>query len=78
MESAAGKAGIEVCYKNLIDEDVNIGSGLCKVRQEKKLIIDSRLGTRSRWMVLARELKTVELDSLFLPPLVRDLIESVD
>ena len=45
MENAARKAGIDVCYQNLIDEDVNIGSGLCRVREEQKLIIDSRLDT---------------------------------
>ncbi len=78
MESAADKAGIDVCYKNLSDDEVNIGSGLCIVRQERKLIIDNRLDTRSRWLILARELKSVELDNLFLPPLVRELIDTVD
>ena len=78
MEEAARKAGIEVRYENLADDEVNIGSGLCYIRRQPLLIIETRLKTMAKWNVLARELSLIDFGSIYLPPLIRELIEKVD
>lgn len=78
MEEAARKAGIDLRYENLADDDVNIGSGLCYIRHQPSLIVDKRLDSRTKLDILARELSRIDTDSIYLPPLIRELIESVD
>jgi len=76
LEQAAAQAGIEVRYQNLGDEDVNVGSGLCYLRRKPLLIVDSRLGSEARIAILVRELKSMDLDSVYLKPAVRELLEN--
>ncbi len=78
MEEAAHKAGIDLRYENLADDEVNIGSGLCYIRRQPLLIIDKRLSPQAKWAVLARELASIDLNSIYLPPLIRKLIETTD
>ena len=78
MEEAAQEAGIEIRYENLADEEITIGSGLCHVHQKPLLIIDKRLGPKEKWKILAKQLKAADLEDLYLPPLVRELIEQMD
>jgi len=76
MEEAARKAGIDLRYENLADDDINIGSGLCHIYSQPSLIIDKRLDSRGKLLIIAKELSGIDTDSIYLQPLVRELIES--
>lgn len=78
MEEAAQKAGMNLRYENLADDDINIGSGLCYIRRQPSLIIDKRLDLKGKLYVIAKELSRIDTDSFYMPPLIRELIESVD
>jgi hypothetical protein len=76
LEAAAAKAGAPVRYDNLDDAELNISSGRCVVRKEQALIVDSRLPAEAKIRTIARELKNMNLDGVYLPPAVRDILES--
>jgi len=68
--------GIDLRYENLADDDVNIGSGLCHIYSQPSLIIDKRLDPKSKLSIIAKELSKIDTDSVYLPPIIRELIES--
>ena len=78
IEEVARKAGIDLRYENLDDEDVNIESGLCYIRKLPALIIDKRLDLKGKLEIIAKELSGVDTDSIYKPPLIRQLIEPVE
>ncbi len=78
LENAALRLGVEVRYDDLYDDEASISSGLCYVHHEPVLIIDKKLDTDSKCRILARELKSMDINSIYLKPVVRDFIESVD
>ena len=76
MEDAAFRAGLEVKYVNLQDDEVTINSGSCVLKNHKLLLIDRRLGLEERGRVIAGELAGMNIDNLFLPPAAREIIDS--
>jgi hypothetical protein len=75
MEEAARRLGVAVRYERLDDDDIKMSSGFCRVKDEKIVIIDKRLDTRGKWKALAMALKQADLDSVFLPPIARELLD---
>ncbi|MBF0291485.1 MAG: hypothetical protein HQK86_04940 [Nitrospinae bacterium] len=75
MEETARRLGVAVRYERLDDEDVKMSSGFCRVNDEKIVIIDKRLDTKGRWKALAMALKQADINSIFLPPLARKLLD---
>lgn len=82
LKSVLEKLGVELEEKNLDDEELTIKSGYCEVAPQTdgektgKLIIDSRFPVGDRVNVILGYLKTVNLDEVYITPVVRNLIES--
>ena len=72
MLQAARDAGIHVRT-----ERGSFSSGQCVANGDDMLILNRRLSTWDRVMVLARELATRDLSGLFLLPKVREFIEEI-
>ena len=75
LEQAAQAVGVVVRYDKLATGDVKNTSGACKIRGVDTVIIDRRLGTRERVAALARELRSFNFETVYLPPAVRSLLE---
>jgi hypothetical protein len=75
LEEAARRLGYAVRYERFDNDDVKISSGFCRVKDEKIIIIDKRLDIKNRWAALANTLKKMDLNSAFLPPLARELLD---
>jgi len=75
LEQAAQTVGVVVRYDKLATGDVKNTSGACKIRGVDTIIIDRRLGTRERIAALARELRSFNFETVYLPPAVRSLLE---
>jgi len=71
------RAGLELEYGDLRDEEMTIRSGACQLRGRRLLVVDKRLGIMERARVIARELALCDLDAVFLPPAAREFIESM-
>ena len=69
--------GLATQYKNLGDDEINIASGKCRLQGRNLLIIDKRLSVRGKWKAIAGVLKTMDTSGAYIPPLARELIDSV-
>ncbi len=70
------RCGIALELRDLSDDDINIHSGLCDMGGKKTLIIDTRLPADTQAGVMLETLKTLDLENIYLPPAVRELLET--
>ncbi len=70
LEQLAVHLDIEVRYEPSAGK-----SGFCTLRGQKTLFIDERLPLRSRAVALARTLCDFDTEDVFLPPVVRQLLQ---
>lgn len=70
LEDAARKLSVRVRY-----EECGVLGGLCTLHGEQVVIMDRRAEASVRARVLARALREVGTEGLYLSPVVRDLIE---
>jgi len=75
LEDAAGRAGLEIRYSNLEDEEMTISSGVCWLQDRRLLLVDKRLGPVQRAGVIATVLSQMDLENIYLPPATRMIIE---
>lgn len=71
------KLSIKVVRKNLQDEEFKISGGFCKIRGENVMILDTRVPLREQVELLARELASQNLEDVFVPPVLRELMEKI-
>ena len=74
LEAAASQLGVKVHYENLVASGPTGGGGLCKVKGEWRVIIDKKTAPSERASILADALASVDTESIFLPPKVRELL----
>lgn len=70
LEEAAEKLGMKVRY-----EKGNFAGGYCLLKESKLLVINSRNSHDKRIVVLAKCLKEIGIDDVYLKPHIRELIE---
>lgn len=74
----AEKLSIRVIFRNLKDDEFVIRSGMCSVKGDTLIIIDSRVSLKEKINTLCRELKKFNLDNIFISPAMRDILEGQD
>jgi hypothetical protein len=72
LEAAAEKLSVKVSYEVL--ESVG-GGGLCKVKGQRRCIIDKRGTTSEKAITLARALAQLDTEQIFLSPQARELVD---
>ena len=73
------RCGVRVREESLVASD-GIGSsrgGLCTMNERRFAFVDPRAPVPEKIMVLAAALASLDLDDVFLPPLVREAVERV-
>jgi hypothetical protein len=73
LEAAAAKLNVKVSYEAL-QETVG-GGGLCKVKGAYRVIIEKRGTTGEKVVTLAKALSSLDIDSVFLSPAARDIVD---
>ncbi|MBI3794587.1 MAG: hypothetical protein HY280_07640 [Nitrospinae bacterium] len=68
------RCGVLVELRNLDDEDIIIKGGLCEMGGKKYLIVDERLGDDGRIQTALDALKTLNLEEVFVPPAIREML----
>ena len=74
----AEKLSVRVIFKNLKDDEFVVRSGMCSVKGDTFIIIDSRAALEEKIETLCRELKKFNLDNIFISPALRDILEKQD
>jgi len=77
LEELIKSFGIQIRHEAIKqDEDlVNVAGGLCLLRGEYVLIINSKATTMDRIKTLATALKHFDLDQIYLRPVLRELLD---
>ena len=77
LEELAERFGIQIRYEpiSLDEEGISLVGGLCKLRGEKLLIINSKAPARDKIQALAKALSNFDLDQIYIRPAIRGLIE---
>ena len=79
LEELIKSFGIQIRHEAIKqDEDlINIVGGLCLLRGEYVLIINSKATTMDRIKTLATALKHFDLDNIYLRPVFRELLDKI-
>ena len=77
LQELAERFGIQIRYESisLDEEGINLVGGLCKLRGEKLLIINSKAPVSDKIQALAKALSNFDLDQIYIRPAIRGLIE---
>lgn len=71
----AERLSIRVVFKNLHDDEFVIRGGMCSVKGNTLIIIDSRASLEDKIKTLCCEIKKFNLDNIFIQPALRKILE---
>jgi len=79
LEELAERFGIQIRYEPIRqDEDlVRVVGGLCLLRGEYVLIIDSKAAMTDKIRTFAEALRHFDLDQIYIKPALRELLDKV-
>lgn len=77
LEEVAERFGIQIRYEPIKqDEDlVKIVGGLCLLKGEYVLIIDSKAAVIDKIRTFAEALRHFDLDQIYIKPVIRELLD---
>jgi hypothetical protein len=75
LEEVAQSLGIEVRYENLKREGSFTSGGLCLLKRQYILIINSKAAARDKAEAVAKALNRFNLSHLYLKPGVREFLD---
>jgi len=74
LKETAEKIGITVKEYNFRNTGIHVSSGLCKIREEQLFLMNKRLSVREKIETLAECLREMNLETVYIVPAVRDLL----
>jgi len=74
LEELARRLDIKVRYEIFDPEGPFLAHGLCRLRGENLLIIDSRVSLEEKIRNFAEALNTFDLDAVYLKPFLREFL----
>ena len=79
LEQLAESFGIEIRYEPIrLDDDLtNVKGGLCRLNGEYVIIINSDVTAKEKIKALAEAVKHFDLDSVYILPAIRELLDMV-
>ena len=77
LEEAAQALGIEIRYEAFKGEHSLATGGLCRLKGDYLLIINSRSGSSERINAIASAIKRFDLSTTYLRPDVREFLEGL-
>jgi hypothetical protein len=79
LEALAERFGIQIRYEAIKqDEDsINVVGGLCLLKGEYVLIINSKATVKDRIKTLAMAVKHFDLDQIYIRPDLRELLDRI-
>jgi len=77
LEELAARFGIQIRYEPIKQEEelLNIVGGLCLLRGEYVLIINSKATMKDKIRTIAEALKQFDLDQVYIRPALRELLD---
>jgi len=76
LENIVIRLGIELRYENLGLSGIRSEGGYCRVAGKQMILINTKDSPRRKITILAKSLNKVNLEGIFIPPVVRRVIEN--
>ena len=76
LEDLTHRLGIELRYENLGTPAVKCEGGYCMVAGKPIILVNRKDSKRRKILVLAKALRKLNLEGIFIPPGVRRIIEN--
>jgi hypothetical protein len=76
LEQIANRLGVELRYENLGIGGIRSDGGYCRVSGKDMILINRKDSRRKKILVLAKSLRRLNLEGIFIPPAVRKILES--
>jgi hypothetical protein len=76
LEDLTHRLGIELRYDNLGTTGVKCEGGYCVVAGKPIILINRKDSRRRKISVLAKSLRKLNLEGIFIPPAIRKVIET--
>jgi len=77
LERLAHELSIPVRYEPITGEEVFTTGGLCRIKDEYVIIIETRAPTEGKIHALAKALKHFDLSQVYLKPALREFLENL-
>ncbi|MDY6903213.1 MAG: hypothetical protein SWH61_00875 [Thermodesulfobacteriota bacterium] len=74
LKNLSEKLGISVQEHNLRNAGIHVSSGLCRIKDKQVFIMDKRLSIREKTAALAECLGQMDLEGVYIVPVIRDLL----
>jgi hypothetical protein len=78
LEGLADQLGIQIRYEKIVEEELTSAGGLCRLKGECFIIINSRATTKDKIQALVKALKNFDLNDVYMRPALRELIEGFE
>jgi hypothetical protein len=75
LEEVAHRLGIELRYENLNHGGFRTEGGFCRLEGKSMILLNRKDSCRKKIRVLARSLGKANIEGIFVPPAVRNIIE---
>ncbi len=75
LEETVQRLGISVRYERLDGPGIQVRDGLCRIREQNVLFIDKRHPPHERIRILAEIIGDFGNEEIFMPPVVRELVD---
>jgi hypothetical protein len=76
LEEIAARLGVELRYESLGTHGIRCDGGYCRVAGKPLILLNRKDSKRKKILVLARSLRKLDLEGIFIAPGIRRMIES--
>jgi hypothetical protein len=74
LEELTESLGIKIRYEKILKEGSFFSGGLCRIKGEDIIIINSKISTEDKIDILARALISFDLSQIFIKPALREFL----
>lgn len=74
LEELAESLGIKIRYDKILKEGSFFSGGLCRIKGEDMIIMNSKAGTEDKIDILAKALVALDLTQIFIKPALREFL----
>ena len=76
LEELAGKLGIQIRYEAIKREGLSGTGGLCRLKEEYVLIVNSSTTVKNKIRIFAGAVKRFDLDQVYIRPALREFLDT--
>jgi hypothetical protein len=74
LEELTESLGIKIRYEKILKEGSFFSGGLCRIKGEDIIIINSKISIEDKIDILARALISIDLSQIFIKPALREFL----